>query len=358
MKISYVCPSFNHSKTIKTFVESVLAQTYPDWELIIIDDNSSDSNLKQLESFRDSRIKILNNEYNSGINYSLNKGVSVAKGEYISFVASDDILFNDHAEKTINFLDKHKKLGAVYCKLELFSNDKALDTSNYIYSNCKNRFTALNKMFFEYNCFPSPGMVFRKYLISKIFPLDLGLCLRQDYQFHVKILNESDVGFIDDKPLVHYRMSSNNLSSTPSSIWNLRYKFELFGFLDAYLSLSLPILKETFKLELCYLNIVPYRETIPYILGRLALLSTDENMALWGYTKIINFINDENNRKILYLKYNFSYADLLDLTKQYIENKNNLIKNLSIKNRIRFYFFKQLKHKLKSKLKHKFCNFK
>mgnify|MGYP000342876332 CR=1 FL=1 len=358
MKISYICPSFNHSKTIKAFVESVLAQSWSDWELIIIDDKSSDSNIKQLEEYNDYRIKILQNEYNSGINYSINRGASIAEGEYISFVASDDILFKDHAKKTINFLEKHKDLGAVYCKLEVFYHDKELNTNDYRDSWCKDRFIALNKMFFVFNCFPSPGMVFRKNLCRKIFPLNLGLCLRQDYQLHVKILNECNVGFIDDEPLVHYRVSSNNLSSTSKSIWNLRYKFELFDFLDTYLSLSLPILKETFKRELCYLNIVPYGDTIPYVLGRLALLSTDEDMALWGYTKIINFINNENNRKILYSKYNFSYANLLDLTRKYNENKKNLIRNLSLKNKIRFYFFEYLSNKLKSKIKQKFFDFK
>jgi len=98
MKFSIITPTFNRSASIGRSIESVIAQTYPNWELIIVDDGSTDNTADIVRSYNDSRIKY---HYikNSGANFARNTGAEMAGGEFIIFLDSDDILHNDRLEK-------------------------------------------------------------------------------------------------------------------------------------------------------------------------------------------------------------------------------------------------------------------
>jgi glycosyltransferase involved in cell wall biosynthesis len=105
-KISLVCPSYNHGKFISFFLDSVLGQTYENFELIIIDDKSSDNTIAEIEKYKDSRIKLFQNPFNSGINAGLNKAISEAIGEYVVFIASDDVLELNFLEVMVDKIEK------------------------------------------------------------------------------------------------------------------------------------------------------------------------------------------------------------------------------------------------------------
>lgn len=91
--ISIITPCFNAMEFLPTTVASVLAQTYPHWELLLIDDGSTDATPQLIAEFaqQDSRIKFLRNEINSGIAATRNKGINTAQGELVAFVDSDDV---------------------------------------------------------------------------------------------------------------------------------------------------------------------------------------------------------------------------------------------------------------------------
>ena len=88
--VSIIMPSYNAGKYIEASINSVLNQTYKDWELIIIDDCSSDNTLEVIKTFTDSRIRLLQNERNSGAAISRNYGLREAKGKWIAFLDADD----------------------------------------------------------------------------------------------------------------------------------------------------------------------------------------------------------------------------------------------------------------------------
>ena len=85
-KISILTPSFNHEKFVGLFIESILKQTLEDFELIIVDDCSSDSNVNEILKFKDPRIKLIQHPYNQGINAGINTAFENAKGEFLYFV--------------------------------------------------------------------------------------------------------------------------------------------------------------------------------------------------------------------------------------------------------------------------------
>lgn len=100
MKISTIVPVYNTEKYVGCCIESIISQTYPDWELILVDDGSTDGSLNIMESYakKDSRINVIHQE-NAGPGIARNSGIVQATGEYIVFIDSDDVIRPDYFEK-------------------------------------------------------------------------------------------------------------------------------------------------------------------------------------------------------------------------------------------------------------------
>ena len=106
--VSIIMPSYNTAKFISQTIESVLAQTYTNWELIIVDDCSTDNTDEVVKSFlSDNRIKYIKNEKNSGAAVSRNRALREAKGKWIAFLDSDDLWLPEKLEKQISFMRKN-----------------------------------------------------------------------------------------------------------------------------------------------------------------------------------------------------------------------------------------------------------
>lgn len=104
--VSVIMPAYNAEKFIAKAIDSVIAQTVSDWELLIIDDRSSDETLRIAEEYAksDTRIKLLQNEKNSGAAITRNNGIAAASGKYIALLDSDDVWHSDKLEKQLNKL--------------------------------------------------------------------------------------------------------------------------------------------------------------------------------------------------------------------------------------------------------------
>lgn len=111
--ISVVMSVYNGELFLKDAIESILNQSYQNFEFIIINDGSSDSSLSIIKSYNDSRIKLVENERNMGLIYSLNKAFSIASGKYIARMDSDDIAHSDRLKLQIEFLENNPSVGLV-----------------------------------------------------------------------------------------------------------------------------------------------------------------------------------------------------------------------------------------------------
>jgi len=123
-KISVLMPVYNAQKYIKVAVESILNQTFTDFEFIIINDGSSDESLKIIEGYalQDARIKVINRE-NKGLIKTLNEGLKLAKGKYIARMDADDISLPLRFEKQIQYLEEHSDCIAVGTLAKLIDSD-------------------------------------------------------------------------------------------------------------------------------------------------------------------------------------------------------------------------------------------
>ena len=105
--VSIIMPSYNTGKYIAEAIQSVINQTYKYWELIIVDDCSSDNTDEIVTSFSEPRIKFFKNKINSGAAVSRNRALREAKGRWIAFLDSDDLWRIDKLEKQIGFMEKN-----------------------------------------------------------------------------------------------------------------------------------------------------------------------------------------------------------------------------------------------------------
>ncbi len=110
-ELSIIMPLYNNEKYVGEAIGSLLAQSFGDFELIVVNDCSTDSSLEVVKNFNDPRIKILNNEVNEGIVYSRNKGLEVAQGKFIAPFDSDDVAMPEKFMRQIAYLKKHPEIG-------------------------------------------------------------------------------------------------------------------------------------------------------------------------------------------------------------------------------------------------------
>lgn len=112
--------AYNASKYINAAIDSIISQSHTDFELIIIEDGSQDDTLEVIQSYKDSRIRLIQNERNVGLIKSLNKGLDAAAGEYIARMDADDISLPHRLELQSKFLDAHPEVGFCGTWVEAF----------------------------------------------------------------------------------------------------------------------------------------------------------------------------------------------------------------------------------------------
>ena len=125
--VSIIMPSYNTAKYIKETIKSVINQTYTNWELLIVDDCSTDNTDEIIREFKDDRIKYFKNEKNSGAAISRNKALREAKGKWIAFLDSDDLWEKEKLEKQINFMKDNTYYFSYTQYQEIDENSKSLN---------------------------------------------------------------------------------------------------------------------------------------------------------------------------------------------------------------------------------------
>ena len=111
-EVTVLLPAYNAEKYLVEAVDSILKQTFVDFELLIIDDGSTDNTLNIINSFKDSRIRIVKHAENNGLIFSLNEGLSLAKSKYILRMDADDIALPNRLKVQVDFMNQHQEIAA------------------------------------------------------------------------------------------------------------------------------------------------------------------------------------------------------------------------------------------------------
>ncbi len=121
-KVSIIMPLYNNKRYVEKAINSVLKQTYINWELIIINDKSTDGVSKILEKYKNNnKITIITNLKNRGCYISLNKGIKIATGKYIARLDSDDNIHKDKLKIQVEILDQHPNVNIVFCRCKSYN---------------------------------------------------------------------------------------------------------------------------------------------------------------------------------------------------------------------------------------------
>lgn len=207
-KISVVMSVYNGEKYLKEAVESILNQSFDDFEFIIINDASTDSSLQILESYKDSRINIINNGKNIGLTKSLNKGVGLAKGKYIARMDSDDISEESRFEIEYSKLEQNPQITVVGSNVQhIDSEGNELEVVKYPETQEEH----IGNIFFANTLVHSTTM-FRKLNFDNVGGYNEEFYKAQDYDLWFKLLNDGGVLFNIQKSLLKYRLHNESIS--------------------------------------------------------------------------------------------------------------------------------------------------
>ena len=207
-KISVLMPAYNTEKYISEAIESILNQTFKDFEFIIIDDGSTDRTWDIIQEYekKDDRIVALRNVKNLGIPTNRNKLVSMAKGKYIVWQDSDDISLPYRIEKQYNFMEKNPEIGICGGWLQIFNENNKLSIRKYA-SDDKN----LRKNIFKYSPIAQPVSIIRKEILDKTNGYDKSLKQAEDLDMSFKIGTFSEFSNLQEV-LLKYRFDNNSIS--------------------------------------------------------------------------------------------------------------------------------------------------
>lgn len=206
-KVTVLMSVYNGEKYLRQAIDSILNQTFKDFEFFIINDGSTDRTAEILQSYHDHRIKIINNEKNIGLTKSLNKGLKIARGEYIARQDADDISLPQRLEKEINFLEKHKRAGLIGSSIQLISESgKPLATQKVLTKN-----EEIKKGLLGGNQFAHGSVMFKRECLDKVGFYREEFRSTQDYDLWLRISEKYDVANISE-PLYKWRVSFKSVS--------------------------------------------------------------------------------------------------------------------------------------------------
>lgn len=184
--ISVVLPVYNCKEYINDSVQSILKQTYKNFELIIVDDGSDDGTLDILNNFKDKRIRLYKNKYNRGLIYSLNRALNKSKGQFIARMDADDICELNRFQKQINYLNKNIEISVVGSAITLIDNNNRVN-QKYLYPHNDNLIKW--SMFFSCSvCHPS--VMIRSDVFKKINMYSLKAKFAEDYDLWFRLIKK------------------------------------------------------------------------------------------------------------------------------------------------------------------------
>lgn len=201
MKVSVLMTVYNDEKYLRKSIESILNQTFTDFEFIIVNDGSTDTTLEILQYYSsvDTRI-ILIDQTNTGMTKALNRGLSIAKGKYIARIDSDDISFPNRLALEVDFLENNSDIDLVGGGAQIIDDkDNIIGLRNIIVKNA-------SKALLHLNIYQHSDVMFRRIVLEKVFGYRDKFRNAQDYDLWLRISEVSKIAKIKDI-LGHWRLN-------------------------------------------------------------------------------------------------------------------------------------------------------
>lgn len=237
--ISVIMPVYNGEKYIAVAIESILNQTYTDFELILIDDCGTDRSMEIALDYaeKDERIRVIHNPKNMGIAYSRNVGLDNSRGKYIAIMDDDDYSFAYRFEKQVTFLEKNTDYGVLGGAAQWIDENGNVTKPEVALLTDRNYIKA---MFLFFNLFNNSEVMFRKEIVERHqIRYEDNLLGMEDFKFWIRMSKVTYMTNIDELLLQHRMISDNETSRVMANKREerkqlfaqlQRYSLELSGF--------------------------------------------------------------------------------------------------------------------------------
>lgn len=330
-KVSVILSSYNHEKYISEAIESVLNQTFQDFELLIADDGSQDNSREIIKTFSDERIKFFLHEVNRGPRIVLSECLKAAQGKYIAIHHSDDLWTVDKLEKQVKFLEENKNYAACFTQadfidaegnLQELSDDdfykKIFDKPN------RSRAEWLRYFFYNANCLCHPSLMIRREVYGKYNLLDFhGLWQLPDYFMWINLCFHENFYIMPDK-LVKFRLRDDNMSAADFNK-RVRVESEMFFLIQNFV--------ENFKDYNFFLEVFPEAKKFvingkinrEFALAQICLENNYSSIQFVGLNLLKKILSNEKSAEEIKKLYNYDEKSFLVDTGKYdifgMENK-------------------------------------
>ena len=208
--VSIVLSTYNRARTLKETIDSILGQTYMDFELIIVDDGSTDNTLELLHSYEDERIRLFPLQENQYYCIAANFGIQQARGRYVACATSDDTWEPEKLELQIDYLEKRPECGACFTISDVINetgertDEEFCMLSGLLLQNYHTRKEWIQRFIFEGNCLCHPSAVVRRTVLDDVGYYNLLFCQSADMDLWLRIIRKYQIHVINKK-LVRYR---------------------------------------------------------------------------------------------------------------------------------------------------------
>jgi len=297
--VSIIVITYNSAKYVLETLESAKAQTYPNIELIVSDDCSTDNTIELCNKWikknkkRFVKVQFITSERNTGISPNCNRGVNVADGEWIKIIAGDDILNNRCIELNIFYANKNKDANFLFSKSAIIQNDKITD--KIIYSNFFNLNKKMQrKLLLLSNQFSTTSAFINKKILFALNRFNERYPMIEDYPLWVKAINSNYNFYGFNELTCYYRVHDNNISLSQDSVFNIKQ----------YNSLKIFIINNLLKENIFQLNILNIIYNLYFMLiSELIILNKNKKYII--NIKLMNSVNFL--KSIIYKFYNILY---------------------------------------------------
>lgn len=328
-KISVVLPSYNHASFIIDALNSILAQTETDYDILIIDDASTDNSVEVICSFMDSHpnapVRLIQHIENRGGVITLNDLIENTSGEYIALINSDDIWLPEKLTIQRMYLDDHPEVGAVFTQALIIDEAGKVVTDAVHFSADifiqKNRCRGawLRRMFLDLNCLCHPSVLIRRSVYREVGLYDPRYRQLPDMQMWIRLLKHIDIHIIE-KPLVHLRFHRSNTSQV--NIQNSRRNINELNFImqNFFDNMSDAVFREGFG-DL-WMN--PRAVTKTDLICEQALIYFHPDLKLKpvyfniGLRKLFDLLSQSEARQVLWQNYQIGYDEFFALSGQFM----------------------------------------
>lgn len=295
--LSVILPVYNREAFVADAIQSILDQTYGDFELIIVDDGSTDSSLEIVKGFPDRRIRILQNEKNSGVSAARNKGIREANGKFLAFMDSDDISAPQRLREQLDLFHRRPEIDICGSWVKFLDSDKTI-------RHQEEHEEILAQLLL--NCSLSLGSVMYRRNISQDLLLNEDLQFGEDYELWSRVCWNRKMYNIQ-KPLLFYRIHQNQISGINKEkqrLFDAEIRLSLFKRIE-YCQNSFP--DEVIKRVILFREFFGPKEFKTFLDWLQTLEKMNLKVEVFPHTQLKNVL--ETLKRDLLFKIFFSYSD-------------------------------------------------